>query len=101
MLRQVQYKDSSIEYELKQPGRKNIECRITPGKVTLFVPQRCPMSTADAFILRQADWILNSLRQAGANAEAILKRRRENMHTHSHRRKGIFPFVSAGRADPR
>jgi len=79
MLRQVQYKDSSIDYELKHTSRKNIECRVEPGKVTVFAPLRCPASTADAFVLRQAEWILSSIRQAGVNAEAMLKQRRESM----------------------
>lgn len=79
MIRRVSKNGAVIEYELKQTQRKNIECRVTPNRVTVFAPFRLPVHEADAFVLKQADWILNALNQSKANAEAILERNKKNM----------------------
>ena len=79
MLRRVKYKGKSIEYELKLTDRKSIECRVAPGRATVFAPVRTRPGDADAFVLSHAEWIEQALRQAGANAEAIVKRQQESI----------------------
>ena len=79
MLRRVNYKGKIIEYELRQTNRRSIECRVEPGRVTVFAPAGCPLSAADSFVLRQAEWILNTLHQAGQRAEARLEKDIQSM----------------------
>jgi len=79
MLRRIKYKGTAIEYELRQTNRRSVECRVEPGRVTVFAPFSYPVSAADEFVLRQGDWILNTLRQAGQRAEAKLERDVQSM----------------------
>lgn len=79
MLRSVSYRGNVIEYELRQTDRKSIECRVTPEQVTVFAPRRLPVREADAFVLRQADWIRTALQQAKERARAALERSREKL----------------------
>lgn len=73
MLRSVKYKNRTIEYELRQTQRKSIECRVTPGRATVFAPLGLPVREADEFVLRQAEWILAALEKAGERAGAALE----------------------------
>lgn len=79
MLRRVSHNGIVIEYELKQTDRRNIECRVEADRVTVFAPRRLPVREADAFVLRQAEWIVNALRKVGEQAKAALGRRERSM----------------------
>ncbi len=79
MIRRVSSGGAVIEYELKQTDRRSVECRVTPEQITVFAPRRLPVREADAFVLRQADWIETASRQAKERAKAALERSQERL----------------------
>ena len=79
MIRRVNYRGNMIEYELRQTARKSVECRVAPGKVTVFAPVRFPLRGADDFVLRQGEWILKTLQASNARAEEALERSKQAM----------------------
>ena len=79
MIRRVNAHGKTIEYELRLTARRSVECRVAPGRVAVFAPLRFPLREADAFVLRQADWILRSLETSDARAEAALERNKQAM----------------------
>lgn len=60
MLRQVRVPKRTIEYELIQTARKNLEIRVFPDVVKLFAPQRTRLAVADAFVIERAEWIVDA-----------------------------------------
>ena len=74
MIRRVNHHGTVIEYELRLTARRSVECRVAPGKVTVFAPLRFPARGADEFVLRQAEWILKTLQASNARAGAALER---------------------------
>ena len=79
MIRRVNACGKTIEYELRLTARKSVECRVAPGKVTVFAPGRFPLREVDAFVIRQAEWIFSTLEMSGARAEAALERNEQAM----------------------
>ena len=71
MLRRASKNGITIDYELKQTNRKSIECRVSAESVTVFAPLRLPVREADAFVLRQAEWIEKTRRQAQRPAAGL------------------------------
>ena len=79
MIRRVNNHGTVIEYELRLTARRSVECRVAPGRVTVFAPLRFPARGADEFVLKQAEWILKTLRALDARAGAALERNEQAM----------------------
>lgn len=79
MIRRVNDHGTVIEYELRLTARRSVECRVAPGRVTVFAPLRFPACGADEFVLRQAEWILKTLRALDARAGAALEKSEQAM----------------------
>jgi len=52
-----------ITYELEKKRVKNLNLRLSAGRVRLSVPNRCPLGEADRFIADRAGWIYANLRK--------------------------------------
>ena len=79
MLRRVSQNGIVIEYELKQTDRRSIECRVEGDRVTVFAPKRLPVREADAFVLKQAEWIRTTLAKAKQRAALALEKQKNSM----------------------
>lgn len=61
MQRTVRTRAGTIDYELIQTQRKNMELRVLwDGKLRLFTPRRAALKSADAFVIERAEWIKNT-----------------------------------------
>ena len=79
MIRRVTYKGYTIEYELRLTARKNIECRVAPGRVTVFAPEWLMAGSADDFVRERGEWILKSLQEMQTRAETVLEKNEQAM----------------------
>lgn len=79
MLRRVSQNGATIEYQLKQTDRKDLECRVALEGITVYVPKRLPLREADAFVLSRASWIIESLNRLKTRAEEAAKRLAQSM----------------------
>lgn len=79
MLRRVRQGEILIEYNLIQTNRKSIECRVLPGEIRVFAPERLPLREADAFVCRQAEWILSAREEVRRREQAASQRTEQTL----------------------
>lgn len=71
MQRTIHTKNGTIPYELTWKRVKNINLRITDGRVLLSAPQGVPVEHLDALVQKRADWIVQAVgRQERRQEEA-------------------------------
>ncbi len=70
--RMVETPCGPITYELEKKRVKNLNLRISKGRVRLSVPLRCPLGEADRLIADRSAWIAASLRKLEERREAAL-----------------------------
>lgn len=61
-LRMVDTPAGPIAYELERKRVKNLNLRLTAGRVALSIPMRCPLREADRLIEEKSGWIVSTLR---------------------------------------
>lgn len=61
MQRTIHTKNGTIPYELTWKRVKNINLRITNGRVQMSAPQGVPLEHLDALVQKRADWIVQAM----------------------------------------